>query len=142
MEVAFNLSGTDWLERLTETLDGNVELALGEFVRTVHQLVVGRTPYDFMTPEGQRKHKPHLTESWDIEIDKENLVGTVFTDVPYAETLERGLYPGVGPRTKAAEGGIFSRQAVGGIVQPLIDDRERIDKAMDAVLAMLEKAID
>lgn len=38
-------------------------------------------------------------------------------NLPYINSLEYGGYRGVGPKTKAAAGGIFSDQAVGGFVR-------------------------
>jgi len=63
---------------------------------------------------------------------------------PYGMVLEEGKYPGVGkgtyPRhTTIAEGGVFSKLAVGGIVQPVIDDvvegKSTLAKSFETVIS-------
>jgi len=54
---------------------------------------------------------------------------------PYSDDLEYGLYTKVGAKTVAIEGGIFSRQAPGGILSQIMNDEDYMKSAFDAALA-------
>lgn len=45
----------------------------------------------------------------------------------YGAILEEGTYPGIGPRTITSGQGIYSKQAVGGVLQPLVDNNSFVD---------------
>lgn len=68
--------------------------------------------------------------------------GFSFTNpVPYAHVLEGGLYPGLGPRTTSAEGGIYSRQAPGGVAEPIMESAEFIEKVAELIAQEIERRL-
>lgn len=110
-------------------------------LNTLRDLVRGRTPVG----APNRPTSGHLKDSWsNVEFLGGGLSfsGEFGTDVEYADTLERGLYPRVGPRTVASEGGIYSRQAPGGIIAPIAGDQQKIDMVIDLVLAQIIRGIE
>lgn len=130
MQVSFEVHG---LNELFGTI-GNFEKAERAYLEQVYSLITDevrkRTPIDVVTPKGKAKEfGEHIQESWIIAVNP--TVTTIFTDVEYGETLEEGLYKKVGPRTAASAGGIYSKQAVGGMVKPLIDDEETIEGMLE-----------
>jgi hypothetical protein len=62
--------------------------------------------------------------------------------LPYASVLERGTYRGTGPRTIATDGGIFSTQAPGGMVKPILDDKQKLKGIVDAICAEIRRALE
>jgi len=123
----------DQMERLRELVAGipaAAQSALQDVAETLRRLALGRTPY--ATGE--------LYRSWS-SVTREEGGFSFSTDVPYAEVLERGLYPGVGPRTVEVEGGIFSRQAPGGILTPIVEDDEVIRKVVDLIVEVIEREV-
>ncbi len=95
--------------------------ALDDTVRdislTLRQLVRGRTPVGII--DGGT-----MKESW-TQVHRMGSLGgeyAFWSSVTYSDVLEYGGYPGVGPRTVQAEGGIFSRQAVGGMITPILEN--------------------
>lgn len=52
----------------------------------------------------------------------------------YGDCLEYGLYPKVGKKTVSVAGGIYSRQAPGGIVNQILNDESYMKSAFDAAL--------
>jgi len=60
---------------------------------------------------------------------------------PYAGIVEYGLYPGLGPKTVEFRGRIYSSQAPGGMVGPVVRDREFISKLGDEVSENVKKAL-
>jgi len=143
-EVRFALDGIQpWLTQLGVTYGDNIDLAFGTMVGLVHDVIIGRTPRDDVTPRGKAKsHEEHIQASWQIEMEKLGWKASVFTDSPYGDTLEEGKYRGVGPRTQAGNGGIFSRQAVGGIIAPLINDPKELDDAFAMVVSDFNARMD
>lgn len=55
----------------------------------------------------------------------------------YGGTLEEGLYTGVGRRTAIKGTGIYSKQAIGGILQPLVDDDSFVNSIVQAIVDKL-----
>ncbi len=60
----------------------------------------------------------------------------------YGGLLEEGLYRSVGERTISTNVGIYSKQAVGGILQPLIDDNSFIEFIVGAVADRMLKQLE
>jgi len=72
------------------------------------------------TPVGIGPTKGQLKSGWSGVT--EGYGGFTFQNpVPYAAVLERGLYPGVGPRTVKTGKGIFSRQAPDGMTAAITE---------------------
>jgi hypothetical protein len=57
----------------------------------------------------------------------------------YGRHLEEGLYPSVGPRTVGLAGGIYSKQAPGGIIGPLVEEAAWPDAITMIVLEALNE---
>lgn len=126
--------------------DDAVYRALGDLVSVLHERVIAATPRGPVQPRilksGKRsKAKPYTPGTakagWVPEVRDGSIVFS--SDVPYIQVLEEGLYPGLGPRTEEFDGGIFSRQAVGGITRKLEQDPEFIQLIMDKIVSELEK---
>jgi hypothetical protein len=114
-----------------------IDALLGQAEATFTRIIQGNTPYD---PTAEDKSSgDHIKASWASEIDKQGQSLTIGTDFVYAPVLDFGGYPGVGPRTVAGSGGIFSRQAPAGIIQPILKDASVLDKALEMIAAKLPK---
>lgn len=61
--------------------------------------------------------------------------------IEYAYILEEGLYKNVGPRTVAIGAGIYSTQAPGGIVGPLLEDDLSFEKFAELFIAKYREAM-
>ena len=125
-------------ERLSKALDKLPQVArtgIEDSLTTIRNLVIGRTPV------GIRKKDEHLKQSWSKV--QETSEGFAFsTDKDYATILEEGLYNKVGPRTIQTEGGIFSRQAPGGIIGPIVEDEKLIEGAVSQIVDVLADYIE
>ncbi len=140
MDVEVQVESTqrivDALNRVPDAARAGVLDALN----TLRDMVRGRTPIG--APD--RRTSGNLKRSWStVEFIGGGLsfAGQFGTDVPYAETLELGLYHGVGPRTVAEGGGVYSRQAPGGMIAPIIGDEQRVNAVVDMVLAQIIKGL-
>jgi hypothetical protein len=151
------ITGTEALEGLDEKFDTAINIALGDIEATLLKIVKGRTPkgiryrkiertkkgerYKGLRGKGRYVYSGEMAKQWTSELD--GLVLTLTNEAPYADILEAGGYPNIGkpktgilegveteisPRTKAEGGGIYSSQAVGGILEPLVTDQEFIDR--------------
>lgn len=115
------------------------EAATEDVAKAFHRLALGRTPQS----ESSSGHSGRLWRSWS---DVEQVQGgfAFGTPVAYSTMLEEGLYAGVGPRTVAAGGGIYSRQAPGGILGPLLEDgratEDVLNLIVEKILERLESA--
>ena len=130
------------VDRVVRSLEGYpeaAEAATEDGGKTLHRLALGRTPQS----EPSSGHSGRLWRSWS---DVERVSGGFAFGTPlgYSLTLEEGGYSTVGPRTVAVGGGIFSRQAPGGILGPLLDDESVLEDVVtliaDKILERLEGA--
>ena len=143
MKFRFALEGAEGVENIGSALEGAMDIVLGQVFVLVHDIVVNRTPVDVTTKKGRAKSfGEHLQESWVFDVAPDARSATVATDFVYAPVLEFGKYRGVGPRTAVGDGGIYSRQAVGGMLRPLVDDPTILGDAIDMVVSELDKRID
>jgi hypothetical protein len=134
------------LDDLQSNLQGSNEdffvALLGQVDSTLYNMIIGRTPRDSVTKRGQAKsQEEHIQASWQHEIDLVGRGVTFGTDFVYAPVLDLGGYRGVGPRTVAGEGGVYSRQAPRGILQDLFKDPATIDKAVETIVAKLPERL-
>lgn len=132
-EVRFR--GEAEVRRILDGLPEAVRVAAEDIATTLRNLVIGRTPV------GIRPNAERMKFSWS-DVERTEGGFTFGNPKDYAPVLEEGRYPGVGPRTVAASGGIFSRQAPGGIIGPLLEDQARIDQIILGVAQELERQID
>ena len=115
-----------------------VSLAKAEIVQEA-----GRLLYDYIapaTPVGEDPdHAGTLKGSW-VGVTQV-AGGASFGNVaPYANILEEGLYKGTGPRTIKAGSGVYSTQAIGGMIEPFVQSEDFLDQMADRIAnKLLEK---
>jgi len=148
MPVELTIQSPAVLAAMRDILAKIPELALeamGDSAKTLQSIARGRTPY--------RKSSGHLKGSWsDVYLTEGGL--TFENPVEYGPTLEYGLYPRVGPRTMmmggsaragSFSGGIYSKQAPGGILGPMIEDDailgDAVETVTNEVLKKLERIV-
>ena len=95
------------------------------------------------TPVGDRpKQATRARQSWG-QVERRAGGYSFRNPVGYADILEFGEYPGVGRRTVAYGDGIYSKQAKGGILYPVIKDESKIyqisELLIQAILRNLQK---
>ena len=98
--------------------------------KTVRNLVRGRTP--FRTGAMKRSWSP---------LERVSGGFTFGSDRDYAEMLEYGLYRRVGPRTVQAGDGIYSRQAPGGMIRPILDDEVTLRAVAEQIIRIMEEKL-
>jgi len=118
--------------KILEKYPDAVRLGLEDATVSLRNLVQGATPVGIGPTEGEMKG------SWST-VTYEAGGFSFGSDKPYAEVLEEGLYPGVGPRTVKTGEGIFSRQAPGGMVAPLIEDDTVVDRLLELIVEQIER---
>lgn len=92
------------------------------------------------TPIGDREGAGTLWAGWHVEVIPEGF--KIWNDVPYSGFVDIGAgWPSAGPRTVEAEGGIWSRQAVGGIIDPIFEDPSWLDDAVDLVIEYMKAQV-
>jgi len=144
--IKLTLEGQDFREALKrlEAWPEAVEAGLDKVANEIRDRVIDRTPVDSTgTPGGT------LKAGWG-EVEKnggwgqmgQHESGRAFANpVDYGEILEDGLYPGVGPRTVKTEGGIYSKQAPGGIMGPIVGDTNIQDYIRDLFVQAIEEVL-
>jgi hypothetical protein len=110
--------------------DKFVEQALKDAQTTIKAKIQGNTPI------GITKTSGNLHKGWS-NIKKVSGGFSFQNRTPYAEVLELGSYKGIGPRTQSGsrkgQFGIFSQQAGGGILQPIVEDQVFVDNLVNFV---------
>ena len=95
-----------------------------------------RTDVVDRTPVGDPSYDPHpglAKRSWS-NVRKQGTGYAFDNPQSYTVTLEEGLYKHDGPRTVQMSDGIYSTQAPGGMMQPLLDDDSYIGAMCDDIL--------
>jgi hypothetical protein len=149
------------LEQLLRILKGRVQK--GTPVGIKYQKIKRKkdgTPTKGSKGKGRWVKSGALKKSWKFEHTTANTI-RAHTDEKYSPIVERGLYPGIGkprkgilvggggpsgegqvsPRTVAAEGGIFSSRAVGGILRPIERDQAFLDNAVAIIRREIMKTL-
>jgi hypothetical protein len=129
-DIDIRVEGVEDIVRALESVPDFAERAIDDAAATLRNLVIGRTP----VATGE------LKDSWS-PVEKTSTGFTFGTDKDYAVVLEEGGYSAVGPRTIAVAGGIFSRQAPGGIMAPLLQDEELMDKIVRRIAEDLVRSL-
>jgi hypothetical protein len=169
--ASITVSGLEHLLSLNENVEKALNLALGDIEATLLKIIKGRTPKGIRyqkierTKSGKRKkgirgkgryvYSGAMGKSWTSELN--DMVLSFTNPTQYSEILELGGYAGVGepktgildgkedsvisPRTVEGDGGIYSQQAVGGILEPLIDDTEFTNKIINAIVNEITKIL-
>lgn len=127
-DINFKIDGIEELQKMLGELPASVLDSVRDFAITFRNLVRGRTPYV----------SGHAKQSWsDVEYQSGGF--TFGSDAPHIKVLEEGLYKTLGPRTVDVGGDIYSRQAPGGIIAPLIEDEETIADLLDLVVQEIKR---
>jgi len=104
-------------------IDASILDSIEEGIAWLRDAVVNRTPTD----------TGYAQSSWG-EIERHSNGFSFSNPVEYMSVLEKGLYPGLGPKTVIFQGGIYSSQAPGGIIAPLINDDKILGHVSDLIL--------
>ena len=144
IQFSLLLQGGAWLKDLDVTYRDPLDAFMGQINTLLYDALRNRTPVDTTTTKGKRKKfGEHAQESWILDLDIAGRGATISTDCVYMPWLEEGRYLGVGPRTAMGpDGKIYSRQAVGGIIKPMLDDPKILGDALSAAIAELNQRMD
>lgn len=127
MPVELNIQSPVLLEAMSRLLERLPEVAgesLPDVATTLRNLAKGGSP----VASGDFKG------SWSDVQATEGGALSFENPTEYGPYLEYGLYPGVGPRTIEQGGQIYSRQAPGGILGPMMEDQTVLDDAINSLV--------
>jgi hypothetical protein len=135
-QVTVDVVGLEGFMNLAARLPVAINLFLSSAEKTLLLEIMNRTPVS------DRRHAGRLKRSWQSsqlsQMEREFRSG-----LGYSGTIEIGGYPGVGPRTVAMQGGIFSQQAPGGILDPMMASTipdELLQSLADQITRLLQGA--
>lgn len=116
---------------LQGTVESSVRIALPAQARRIKGRLKRGTPVDTGL----------LKKSWTEIVSDE---GVSFENpVYYAGYVETGAgWPSEGPRTKEVGGTVFSRQAIGGIIAPVMEDEKWLDATMNLIVKEIARNIE
>lgn len=134
LELNINVEGIDPIIRLLGDVPQVFDIAVNDVATTLRNLVIGRTPI------GVKPHGGTLKKSWS-NVSRTSTGFTFGTGLDYAQILEEGLYPSAGPRTIEVEGGVYSRQAEGGIIGPLLRDETLLNRIATSVVETVQREL-
>lgn len=135
VDIDFQLEGFGQVREIINRLPELQREALREVAIRMRRMVRGRTPV------GLPGESQDIKGSWSsIEMTANGF--TFGTDKPYAVTLEEGLYSGLGDRTMPHGSGIFSSQAPGGMIQPILDDDRLMRRIGELVVSEMVRGMD
>jgi len=97
---------------------------------TIRNLVIGRTPVDTGALKSSWSAVKRTSGGFSFENDKE-----------YAVIVEEGRYTGLGPRTVRQQGGIYSRQAPGGMLAPILADEDLLNRMANKIAEQIVKGL-
>jgi hypothetical protein len=136
MDFVIRQEGMENARRLfeAENLPG-LEVAIRDAAITLKNLVMGRSPVGIGPTSGTFK------SGWGnvLPVQSGGISYAVENPVDYGIILEEGLYHQVGPRTMMHGGQIYSRQAVGGVMAPLIEDEAIVQRVLDQIVARIQQ---
>lgn len=137
IEITATEKGIDKAVAALQALFTDFEAGVGETIApALHSAVIERTPVG--ASAYAPGHPGMAKASWG-QVEQVSGGFTFGNPVAYVEALEKGLYPKVGKRTVALAGGIFSQQAPGGIVKPLIEDEAFMTNLIVRLVEELER---
>jgi len=129
-DIDIRIQGLEQIRKVLLEAPEVAEAAIEDAATTLRNLVIGRTPVLTGVLKG----------SWS-GVERTSTGFTFGTDKEYAVDLEEGLYPRVGPRTVELEGKIYSKQAPGGILAPLLEDKELLDNIIRKIAEELARSV-
>lgn len=135
-DVRFAFTGVDVVKKLPDLLGQSIDETLAAMVRRLLGQLRRRSPVS------DRKGCGELKGSWQATAVNAGSIqfGTNVEHAPYVEIGgpfdqdNAANWPKAGPRTKQVDGRIFSRQAPGGIIKPILNDQGLIDEIFDAII--------
>jgi len=128
-----------WAGGLDRRFGDGLNTGMRAFFDKVRDLVRDKTPY---RRDKKKGYGGHIQESWVTDYDPSGMGAIIGTGSRYGPVLEEGLYLGLGPRTEIGpDGGIYSSQAVGGMIAPLLADPDGLDEAFEALMAEMGKGM-
>jgi len=127
IDMNISMEGLDAIRRAFDQLPGAIQDGVEKAAETMRNLTIGRTPY--LTG--------HLLESWSL-LRPSGGGFTFGTDVPYAITLEEGLYPWA--ETERTRGG-YSKWAQGGIIGPLLEDEKVLQQLVALIIEQMKRGM-
>ena len=143
LELTIDANGFRHLSGLLKDFPQLIDDAAEQAALTVRNLVRGRTPVGPRKAGAGWRADPHAglaKKSW-TEVRRVSTGFSFGLDVPYANVLEYGGYTSVGPRTVAESGGIFSRQAPGGMITPVLGDPTALKKISALVASEITRGV-
>jgi hypothetical protein len=134
VNIDIKVSGIEQARRILQEVPNAVKVALKDSAITLRGLARGRSPVGIRRGSGEFKNAWGAVEP--------TARGFSFSNPEeYGQVLEQGLYPSVGPRTISVHGGIYSRQAPGGILSPLIEDDQVINSVLSLIVQQILKGL-
>lgn len=159
------------LAELASSMPSTVQLVLRDALQKLMVKIQGATPVGIKykrMPAGTKRKKGQaqgrwvqsgaLKKSWLGKLTGDSLEVVAKVDKwKYPWVLEEGKYPGIGkprfgmgpggiiqvsPRTVRENGGIFSRQASGGILGPIVKDDKLLGQITQAIIDQLRKHVE
>jgi len=130
---AFRKSFSSQAKKITKSV---IDKAIRDSSKFMKEELVTRTPIGIRSTPS--RGPGNLREGWS---DLKKIAGGFSFENPvvYAGVVEEGKYPGVGPRTVEQNGQIYSFQAAGGIVQPMIIDESFINQLSNLIEKSVER---
>jgi hypothetical protein len=127
---------TEQIEAAFASLTPALQEALKDAANIIRTFVLSRSPVGDRPKQG-----PRFKDLWTSPASFQGGSIAFGNPADYADVLEQGKYPGVGPRTVAIAGKVYSRQAPGGVVWPVLKDQAKINDVMDLIVQQLLKGI-
>lgn len=126
------------LENFKAEFPERLDSALRWAADYIHDETVQRSPVG-RKDDPRPGHPGYFKSSWS-NVQKRSSGYSFSNKAPYAGHLEYGLYPGVGPRTVRYKGGIYSKQAPGGVARVFLDDEKHMDWLTDKIFEKLRES--
>lgn len=118
MRLKVSAEGLEILREFTKTYPDLIRSVIDASKDEVEEYVLGLVKQGTPVDTGKTK------AAWSSVQRKGGV--TFKNPEPAARVLEKGLYPGVGPKTINTGDGIFSTQAPEGIIRPIITDSDTV----------------
>lgn len=139
--IEMEIKGTDEFLNVLKSIPGALDTVVNDVAVEMRNIVEGRSPVGDPARDTASHQHGDLKKSWSGVVKLEAATFSFHSGVPYASVLEEGRYKGVGPRTVQMDTGIFSRQAPRGMLLPLIEDAELINRIVDNVVREIKTAM-
>lgn len=117
--------------------EGYSDFDLYKAAELLRELAIKRSPVGIKKVRGIIVPSGKMMRSWS-PVKKIGGKWSFSCGVPYYNVVEFGGYKGVGPRTVMVDGRIYSKQAVGGILQPVFRFLG-VDNLNDAIIEMVSR---